>query len=56
MQLLTPKPKSNQTRRKKAKETNKNVKKANDNTEKTTLGDIQALADLRDELHKSENE
>jgi small subunit ribosomal protein S1 len=42
--------------KKKAKDTTKNVKKANDNTEKTTLGDIQALADLRDELHKSENE
>lgn len=42
--------------KKKAKETAKSVKKANDNTEKTTLGDIQALADLRDELHKNENE
>jgi len=42
--------------KKKAKETSKNIKKANDSSEKTTLGDIQALADLRDELHKSENE
>lgn len=42
--------------KKKAKEGSKNIKKANDNIEKTTLGDIQALSDLRDELHKSENE
>ncbi|MEI6346769.1 MAG: 30S ribosomal protein S1 [Bacteroidota bacterium] len=42
--------------KKKAKETSKNVKKTNDNSEKTTLGDLEALVNLRDELHKSENE
>lgn len=42
--------------KKKSKESSKNVKKSTDNSEKTTLGDIQALADLRDELHKNENE
>ncbi len=42
--------------KKKAKDSSKSMKKSNDNSEKTTLGDIQALADLRDELHKNENE
>jgi len=34
----------------------KSPKKVVDNSEKTTLGDIKALANLRDELHKNENE
>ena len=42
--------------KKKAKDTKKVVKKVNDNVEKTTLGDIEALVNLRDQMEKNENE
>lgn len=41
--------------KKKTKETKKVVKKVNENVEKTTLGDIEALVNLRDQMEKNEN-
>ncbi|MDD2412383.1 MAG: 30S ribosomal protein S1 [Bacteroidales bacterium] len=41
--------------KKKAKDTKKVVKKVNENVEKTTLGDLEALVNLRDQMEKNEN-
>ena len=41
--------------KKKAKESKKAVKKVNDNVEKTTLGDLEALVNLRDQMEKNDN-
>ncbi len=41
--------------KKKAKDSKKAVKKVNDNIEKTTLGDIEALVNLRDQMEKNDN-
>ncbi|MGI6320112.1 MAG: 30S ribosomal protein S1 [Bacteroidales bacterium] len=41
--------------RRKPQDSKKAIKKINENVEKTTLGDIEALANLRDELKKKDN-
>ncbi len=55
-QVAEEKAKGEDDEKKKEKDSKKSVKKINDSLEKTTLGDIDALANLKEELEKKEKE
>lgn len=55
-QVVADKEKEKDTKQKEDKATKKAVKKIKDNVEKTTLGDIEALANLKSDMEKAEKE